>query len=106
MKYHPLCSFSYRVILKGSRLEREKKKMRGTAREAVVTPDRSVASERLSWLQGHRVEVTVADLVTPVFEAVYVDAYPLGRDSFFVFRQGDKRCLIRSTSVIAVRQLD
>lgn len=71
----------------------------------------SKVSERLLWLKGKRVAVRVAyaeigQMGGESFNALYEDVLPLGREYFFVFRVSNARVLIRTSTVIEVREID
>ncbi len=73
--------------------------------EAVRGPETSVVSERMEWLQGKTVKVTMTaygegEPGETYFTGVYLDIFPCGREYFFVFKEGEKRRLVRTVSVI------
>lgn len=70
----------------------------------------SKVSERLEWLIGERVAVKVAyselgQVSSDAFDGVYVDTVPMGREYFFVFEVDGARRLLRTSSVVEVRQI-
>ena len=80
-----------------------------TPRKETKTDSVSKVAERLTWLEGQSVTVRVCyaeigQLGGEVFDAIYRDTLPLGREYFFVFEVDGLSRLVRTPSVVEVRE--
>lgn len=69
----------------------------------------SKVSERVQWLCGSKVTVRMtyfasADAESTMFNAVFEDVLPLGREYFFVFNISGCRRLVRTSNVVEIAQ--
>lgn len=70
----------------------------------------SKVAERLLWLRKKEVEVHLAyselgAIGSETFKAVFEDCIPTGREYFFVFNVAGKRRLVRTASVVEIKEL-
>lgn len=73
-------------------------------------PTHSKVAERLEFLAGAEVEVRVAYIEaasnqTETFRATYEDCVPMGREYFYLFGVSGKTRLVRTSSVIEIKEL-
>lgn len=82
-----------------------------TSTEGMAKNVQSRVGERVEFLAGRKVRVRVCyaeigQMGGEVFDAIFIDCVPLGREYFFVFSISQARRLVKTSSVVEIAEVE